>query len=1079
MNLNANQKRAVEYLDGPLLVLAGPGTGKTQLLSEKVAFILKNTDTNPENILCLTFTDSGAMNMRERLKSIIGKDGARVNVSTYHSFGTEILAQYKNYSENFDRQLDNPIDEVTQFKIVKELRDKLPATDILHGDNIKKIIKIISSAKAAGLSSKDLKKVAETNMGDSAVLSQAISPLLKLVVPGKFRPSYDAAYGPIYDVLKDYAEAKPILPTVERSIGGIARSLKDAIMEAESSESIAPLTTWRNAFFEKDQKGNYCLKDRVANKKLLSVAGIMVQYDAYLSENGLYDYDDMIQEAVRALSEDDGFRLTLSERYEYILLDEFQDTNPSQFMIVKKLTEREKPDIMAVGDDDQAIYEFQGALSTNLTDFQKHYEAEVIPLTENYRSTQEILDFSHEIIKQAPDRFADKELTAHKESPKKSQIYRYEFRSSDVEFGFIADKISELIKSGVPQSQIAVISYMRKYFVPLLPFLKSHPEINISYEEQNNLLEDVKIHQILTMARLVYELANERNNNTSFIEVLGYPFFDLPMLEVIKLVAEARNDKKSVFEYLAKSENDKIRQIAEFFANLVARSFTEPLEIFIDYLIGASDLNGFRSPFLSYYSEQGEYETFSLYENLAALRGKLRNHFGDKNTKLCDLISMIDDYESAEMALNTTSPYKDSEDAVSVLTAHKAKGLEFEHVFIISADHSGWGKAKGNNTTLSLPKNLMHIYHSGTTDGEKLRILYVALTRAKNALYITNSLTDFDGKTPDRLEYLQEYVSGDKVISPFLPTKEVQCLYDQSAIKISENNLKNWLARYHKTTPDMRAIYKERVANWRMSASSLTYFCDVVYGGPQEFFKRDILRAPGEPEDESLAFGNLVHQTFEQVTNKGISDGEAIQYFLDELNKKQLDSEIATKLREKGPVDLAVSLKEFGPIIRQGKAEVNFGPEKIVVDGVPITGKIDHININEDDKTIEIYDYKTAGYHKEKWGSHASLFKYMLQLEFYKLLLNNSPTYSKYKVTKAHILFVTPDKKDNAVYDKPYGFDEEIGETLISLIKIIYKLVTTLDFMDDEEIFVPANRSLKLKDIKEFIELLLAKYDEK
>ena len=126
MGLNAGQKRAVEYLDGPLLVLAGPGTGKTQLLSEKVAYILKNTDTNPENILCLTFTDSGAKNMRERLKSIIGNSGLKVNIGTYHAFGSEILAQYKNYSEDYDRLLDSPIDDITQFKIIKEIQDNLP-----------------------------------------------------------------------------------------------------------------------------------------------------------------------------------------------------------------------------------------------------------------------------------------------------------------------------------------------------------------------------------------------------------------------------------------------------------------------------------------------------------------------------------------------------------------------------------------------------------------------------------------------------------------------------------------------------------------------------------------------------------------------------------------------------------------------------------------------------------------------------------------------------------------------------------------------------------------------------------------
>ena len=142
MELNQKQKEAVEYLEGPLLVLAGPGTGKTQLLSEKVAYILKNVDVGPENILCLTFTESGALNMRERLKMIVGQEGAKVNIGTYHAFGSDILAQYKNYSEDYDRRLDAAIDEVTQFKIVKAIQDDLsgktevgiiiPGIDIFH-----------------------------------------------------------------------------------------------------------------------------------------------------------------------------------------------------------------------------------------------------------------------------------------------------------------------------------------------------------------------------------------------------------------------------------------------------------------------------------------------------------------------------------------------------------------------------------------------------------------------------------------------------------------------------------------------------------------------------------------------------------------------------------------------------------------------------------------------------------------------------------------------------------------------------------------------------------------------------------
>lgn len=1073
MELNQKQKEAVEYLDGPLLVLAGPGTGKTQLLSEKVAYILKNTDTNPENILCMTFTETGAMNMRERLKTIIGADGSKVNVNTYHAFGSDILAQYRNYSEDYNRKLDSAIDEVMQYKIVRDIQASLNGGDILRGDSIKDIISVISSAKSAGLSAKDLEKIAAQNLEDSEVLSKAISPLLKNIVPKNYKASFDNAYQPIYEMLKDYTDLKPILKNVERSIGGMARDLKDAIVEAKSIESIKILSAWKDKYFEKDGKNNYRLKDRIANKKLLSLANIMKIYDAFLYENGLYDFDDMIMEALNFLKKDVGFKATLSERYQYIMLDEFQDTNPMQFAIIKELTDYEKPIVMAVGDDDQAIYEFQGALSTNLTDFQRHYQAHVIPLIENYRSTQEILDFSRHIINQAPDRFADKELIAHKKSPKKSQIYRHEFLSSDMEYGFIADKIAELVHAGVPQTEIAIISYKSKYFMPLLPYLKSKPEINIAYEKKNNLLEDERMHEILTIAKYVYEIANEKRPTVSTLEILSYPFLGLPVLEVIKIMSKARSEKKAVFDVLTESEDTKIRNVTEWLSALVAKSFNEPLEIFLDYLIGATELNGYRSPFLEYYSKE-EYTAFSLYENLAALRGKLLKHFGEKSLKLVDLIQMLEDYESADMPINTTSPYKDADEAVSVLTAHKAKGLEFSYVFIISADHSAWGRGKGNNTRLSLPKNLMQIRHTGLTDGEKLRILYVSFTRAKHTLYITNSLHDFSGKSPERLEYLNEYTSGDKVYSEFLPDKIVETHYEASAEVSSEKNLKNWVIPYVKATPDMKAIYRSKVAKWRMSASALTSFIDIVYAGPETFFCSYLLQAPREPETEALAYGDLIHKTFEKVTKAGVDDEQAVEFFLQELDKKELSVDISQKIREKGPQDLVIALKAFGEMLRSGKAEVDFGVEKLSIAGVPVTGKIDHISIDEDTKTIEIYDFKTGGYHKEKWRSHATLYKYMLQLGFYKLLLNNSTTYRKYRVERAHILFVTPDK-DGEVYDKIYEFNDKDEQELIDIMKVVYRLVSTLEFLDDEDIFIRADNSLGLKDIKEFIALLLAK----
>ena len=1067
MPLNENQRKAVEYLDGPLLVLAGPGTGKTQLLSEKVAYILKHTDTNPENILCLTFTDAGAMNMRERLKTVIGQDALKVNIGTYHAFGSEILAQYKNYADDYNRQLDSPIDDITQFKIIKDIQDNLPGNDILRGDKVKDIMGVISEAKKAGLTEEDLARIAKKNMEDSEILSNAISPLLLNIVPYKFKESLEGAYQPIHELLKDYSDMKPITKNIERSIAAMARELNEAMVTALDKGSVGALSKWKDDYFEKDEKGNYRLKDRIRNKKLLSVANVMKKYQDYLNENGLFDFNDMIEEAVRILNTDTGFKLTLEERYQFILLDEFQDTNPSQFAIVKAITDYEKPNIMAVGDDDQAIFEFQGALSSNLSDYQKYYSAEVIPLVENYRSTQEVLDFARKIINQAPDRFADKELIAHKEPLTKSGLHRIEFLSSDQEYSFVADKISELVKSGVKQNEIAVISYKTKYFEPLLPYLKEHEEIKIAYEKRDDLFLDDKIHQIISIVRYVDEMARQKVPSVQIMEILSYPFFKVPMVEVIRLIGQARVAHESAFDYLAKSEDEAVADAMAFLADLVAKTFTEPLDIIIDAIVKKMDIDSLDA-----------YERFMFYDNLASLKGKIAKHFGEKQLKANDLVELVDDYTSANMPLTVTSPYRDADEAVQILTAHKAKGLEFEYVFILTADHSAWGSGKGNNNLLLLPNNLTQIRHTGMTDGERIRILYVALTRAKHTIYITNALHDYNNKEQDRLEYFAENIvkvdGEEKLASPYLPSGFGETRYTIPSVEVREKSVKNWVSSYVDKTPDVRLLYKERIKNWKMSASALTSFIDIVYAGPQSFFKSYVLNTPREPETESLVTGTLMHSVFEAVTNKGISNDEAIQLFLEELDKYDVESQIKQKIREKGPEYLLVALNEFGDILKNGEAEVNLGPDKLVVDGIPVTGKVDHITIDDANKTIEIYDFKTSQYHSNKWRSHNTLYKYMLQLEFYKLLLKNSPRYSKYKIEKAHILFVIPDN-DGLVYDKEYIFNEDDEAELHALMQAVYKQVMSLDFIDDPELFVEPNTELGIKDIMSFIELLLAK----
>ena len=1140
--LNAAQQQAVDYIEGPLLVLAGPGTGKTQLLSHRVAHILEATDTNPENILCLTFTDAGADNMRRRLTSMIGKTAASINIFTYHSFGTNILAQYKNYAENFSRNLDNPIDTVTQYRIIEAIVEKLPALDILKTARIQDIIATISEAKSARLSASDLRKIAKTNIEDTNAMNSELSDILDGIAPRmKYDDAKNTVYLPLAETIAKYTSAEPITGNIMKEANALLKSLTDIIDAEDQKEkpSVSPLTTWRNKNFEKDSSNNWRLSNLIANKKLLSFSNVMELYEKYLEENSLFDFADMIQQAIKALSEDDGFRFTLQERYQYILLDEFQDTNPSQFELVRLLSDYENPNIMAVGDDDQAIFAFQGANASNLIEFQNLYNAKIILLNENYRSTSEILDFSHKIADQISDSFAkersiNKTLTSvlndsilepeptdqifdlvnyDHESPtepeeKHSFISRHEFLAADAEYAWVANQIHKLIQAGEKQSEIAILTEKHKYFLPLLPYLKAYDDINIAYEKRENILEDKYIHEITTLARFIYELSQNQNPAYRLMEILTFPFFGIPPITAISALQTNYGDAKKSLDYLLSVDDEKLKQTAAFVAELVKLSFDTPLEEFIDYLIGTKELSiilpdnttiAFKSPFLDAYSNEKvtDFNTFNLYENLTVLRENIRSHIKTEKPRLKDFINFLDDYEAAGQAILNTSPYQDSSDSVQIMSAHKSKGLEFKHVFMIATDDVSWGKGKGNNNLLSLPKNLASIRHTGITEDEQLRLLFVAITRARKTLTITNSKQDFAGKTPKRLIYLEEYDATDSnVVSPLLPNPNVIEHYDElSPVEKQENIQKNWLASYLNPTPALRPLLEARLEHYTLTATDLTTFIDIAYAGPLEFYRRRILHGPQEPATDSMIFGTLIHAVFEAITKgkttedgsfRNLSDEEAIQLFKELVEKQDIDDKERQDLLDRGLISLQASLESFGAILRaQGsRAEVNLGSERITYSGIPITGMIDHINIDEEAKTIEIYDFKTGGFHKEQWDKHATLYKYALQLGFYKLMLNNSPTYRNYKITKAHILFVSPSVTEieqakatgnfsELVHDKVYEFNDAEETDLKELVVAVYNHVKKLDFIEDgSELAVYPDETKKIKDIKDFCELI-------
>lgn len=1103
MQLNAKQQEAVNHMDSALLVLAGPGTGKTQLLSSKVAHILEVEDTNPENILCVTFTEAGASNMQERLLSIIGPDANKVNVYTYHSFGSNILAQYKNYSSDYFRTFDEPIDTVTQYKIISSILESLPQTDPLKSNNAKDVIQTISEAKNAELNSKALEKIAEQNVKDSIQISKKLSDELKNVVPRKVEPNLEV-YGNVTKILTNFIHEEPIVGRIEYLANEMLRSLYDALYKAENGPkpSVKPLTNWKSSYFEKDSSNNYRLKNYLANKKLQSLANVMKAYEDYLNENNLFDYSDMINQAVSILKTDDGFRLTLQEHYQYILLDEFQDTNPAQFSLIRELTDKENTYIMAVGDDDQAIYEFQGASASNLLDFRNEFDAYVVNLSENYRSTTEIVNFAHRISDQIEDSFAknykyDKILTSARNDEILNgetgpHISREEFVSSDAEYSWISDQIKSLIETGEDPNNIAIITPKHKFISPLLPYLKDR-KIDVSYEKRENIFEDPRINELTTLAHFVYDVANGKNPNSKLLEILSFPFFEIPAVDAISTMSTNYKDQRTSFEFLLNSKSEKIKKVGELLAELVVKSFETPLELFLDYLIGKVEIKkGLKSPFLDFYSKaENSFKTYNLYENLLVLREHLKNHTKVDHPRLKDFIDFLDDYEVAGEAILNTSPYQDSSNSVQIMTAHSSKGLEFKYVFLVCVDDYAWGNSKGNNNLLSLPKNLSSIRHTGATEDECIRLFFVAVTRAEKNLIMTNSRENYLERYPKRLQYLAEYEEGNKIRSPLLEDDKKATVNFHST-PLNENERKevvynNWLSNYLELTPELKPYLEKRIENFRMTASILTSFIDINYGGPLSVYNTYILKGPKDPDSIDMKFGDLIHATFEKTTKEKLDKKAAEDYYNSEVEKLDLSDRDKSNLLERGKISISKTLENFSDIIlptsKAPKAEYDFSSEKLNYKGVPISGKIDHFNINEEDKTIELYDYKTGKFREEKWTSNATLYKYYLQLMFYRLLLKVSPSFQKYKVETGSILFVSPNADELAVSDL-YGSDF-VHEKILDftdtdeayfekLLLSVYKHIKALDFIDkNSPLAVYPDENKSMKQMREFCDLII------
>lgn len=1101
--LNDAQKQAVETVQGPVMVIAGPGTGKTQLLSMRVANILKTTDTLPANILCITFTESAALNMRNRLSSMIGQDAFQVAIHTFHSFGTELMSRYSEFFYN--GALLSPADELTTHQILTEIFEKLPNRNPLSGRDYEGFTwlsptrNMISLLKDAALSPEELREI--LNLNEDYVEEAELLLRDAFTTPRLSKKQLPIIVETLEKLRAIKLDPVPI-PTFHPLGRLLAESLAEAIL-ATDGKSTKPLTAWRDSWLEKNHRNEWAMKARKAHDRMRAVAHVYENYMEDLANRGLFDFDDMIMRVVHQLETNDEFRFNVQEQFQYILVDEFQDTNNAQARIIYAIgnnpVNENRPNIMIVGDDDQGIYRFQGADISNMVAFRDTYRDVVtITLTENYRSGDPILNASRALIVQGSDRLenqlpeiATKELIK-KSNVEVSHVEQHVFKSTASQYDFIAKHIAASVHAGHEPREIAVLAPKHRYLESFARFLQNE-HIPIWYERRENVFDSPHVHELLTMAKLVAALSEHDYHAADVLltEVLGYPFWGIDPVALwrVAMHLQRENINQQVFwhEYLADCDDSYLCDIMHVFISLAALAKTTAAETVLDQLIGTEGVSVkgnqgggigrqsslfdrdedaasrfqsarlFYIPFRSYYfsdeklsENPGEY--LKLLSNLTAIRRELRNYQPDTSLTIHDVVTFAEGYKSAGLKLLDNNPHLEQLDAVQLMTAFKAKGLEFESVYILNCEDNVWGDTtRGYSRSLPLPHNLP-LKRAGETHDDRLRLFYVSMTRAKANLYLMRSSQADDGQELQPLAFLFDSTLSDILGEPTIHSEE------PTPRSLITNAEASWHDRYLDVPESsQRALLKERIENYQMPVTHLLNFIDVRNGGPKYFLMQNLLRFP-QARNIPLSFGDAMHRTLEiqhvHYNQSGSLKDFALilKDFETILHRERLAPEVEDQLLERGRYALSKYFDaRASSFTKKQVPEYSFRNQGVTLGDARLTGKLDLYEIKEGGEIV-VTDYKTgkpltSWFARSDEGDKRKIHNYQMQLAFYKLLVEGSSLAQKHHVNRGVLEFLEP-TEDEEISVLDHTITREEIERLQKLILAVWRKITDLDWPD-------------------------------
>jgi len=780
-DLNIEQKNAVTYTDGPLLIIAGAGTGKTKVITHRIANLIATKRAKPEQILAVTFTEKAANEMEARVDVLIPYSYSFVEISTFNSFGEKVL---RNYGHELGYAVDiNLLDDVEQAIFFREHLFQFP-----------------------------------------------LDYYRPLSSPARF----------IQELL------------------GTIKKLKQ--------EDISP-EAYR--FYAKEllKKAGDKVKKEEASKHL-EIAQVYSKYQDLLKQEGKIDFEDQVQIVVELFKKRPSILQEFQEKYRYILVDEFQDTNYIQFELLKQMAEKHK-NITVVGDDDQSIFRFRGASLSNILNFRDVYpDYKKIVLNKNYRSAQPILDASYQLIKHNnPDRlevqeFINKKLESQVKSDGKS-IHMFQFDTLSHEADRVAEIILEKAGEGFQYKDFAIL--VRRN-TDADPFLKSlnMKGIPFRFSGSRGLYNQDEIKILVSFIKALTDFEDSKSLFfLSLSEVYRVDAYDLSIISnyaykkhiPLHKVFRKIHDGKSPVE-VSQNSREKVTRIFRDLLNFVHMASSKNAgQVLFSFLE--------KSGYLKSLVKEGGLPEEIKTKNIRIFFDKVKN-FSElsENDSLysfsqhLDLLQQVgDNPASAEADLD--------EDAVNVLTVHKAKGLEFPVVFMVSLIADRF-PGRGRREKIPVPDDLVHenLPSAGNLIQEERRLFYVGMTRAKKMLYLSWA-RDYGLK---RLKYA----------SPFV-------LEALDLVKAPEETLRSSALEEIKRYAPRESMPAKILGVKEDGMISLSFFrLDDYLTCPLRYKFRHIMRIPVLPH-HNLVFGQTLHAVINYYLLNKISGNDISE---DELYKE-------------------------------------------------------------------------------------------------------------------------------------------------------------------------------------------------